>query len=506
MLEAERTYAWDAAEDLCQMPQSAIFLTALLLFTGAQAQGDRPNIIVIFTDDQGYADLGVQGQEDDVLTPNIDALAATGVRMRAGYVSAPQCAPSRVGLMSGRYQQRFGFDQNGMTAFPLAEVMLAQRIREAGYVTGMARKWHLGVPIAVDRAWLESHYPEGLLTLKSFRSEDSFLSNPTPHEIKLPYLTTERGFDYAFEGKKDRYWANYTLDGERIEKQYVRNDGYRLDVQTGMALSFIEKNHNTPFFFYLSYFGPHLPLEAPQKYLRRFPETMNKNRRITLGMMAAIDDGVGRIMATLREYNIADKTLVAFLSDNGAPLGRRGNPESWPGSLNTPYIGKKGLLTEGGIRIPFIMSWPGGLPQGVVYERPVISLDIAATALAMAGEDVPPDLDGVNLLPYLRGEQSGDPHESLYWRFFNQTAIRAGDWKYLHFEGREFLFNVESDEHEHINLLAKHPELAKSLRAKLETWACGLQRPGLSILDKPRATAAYKELFPAAAMRVEQPL
>ena len=220
-----------------------------------------------------------------------------------------------------------------------------------------------------------------------------------------------------------------------------------------------------------------MSIEAPGKYLQRFPETMDTNRRITLGMKAAIDDGVGRIMATLREYEIAENTLVVLLSDNSAPLGRKGDPESWPGSLNTPYVGKKGLLAEGGIRVPFVMSWPDGLPQGVVYERPVISLDIAATALALAGEEIPSDMDGVNLLPCLRGEERGDPHESLHWRFLSQTAIRKGDWKYLHFEGREFLFTVESGEHERRSLLAEYQELARSLRTKLEAWRAASEGP-----------------------------
>lgn len=499
MIQLKAAPSKQGAENRTRMGKTAIVLISLLLSAGAPARGYRPNIIVIFTADQGYADLGAQGQVDDVLTPYIDGLAVNGVRMAAGYVSAPQCAPSRAGLMSGKYQQRFGFDENGAAAFPLEKVMIAQRMKDSGNVTGMAGKWHLGVPLAVHRDWLETHYSEGLSTLDTFRSADHFLSNAMPHETKLPYLTTERGFDYAFEGKKDRYWANYTPAGERIEKQYVANKGYRLDVQTDMAVSFIRKNHHKPFFFYLPYFGPHVPIEAPGKYLQRFPVTMEKNRRITLGMMAAIDDGVGRIMATLREYEIAENTLVVFLSDNGAPLGRKGDPESWPGSLNTPYVGKKGLLAEGGIRVPFIMSWPDGLPQGVVYERLVISLDVAATALALAGEEIPSDMDGVNLLPYLRGEERGDPHESLHWRFLNQTAIREGDWKYLHFEGREFLFNGESGEHERMNLLAEYPELARSLRAKLEAWASGLERPGLRILDKARATAGYNEYFPTTA-------
>ena len=464
------------------------------LFAG-QKSARRPNIIVVFTDDQGFADLRVQGQVDDVKTPNIDKLAETGVRMTAGYVSAPQCAPSRAGLMSGKYQQRFGFDHNGATPFPLDETMIARRMKDAGYVTGMAGKWHLGFPHQIERQWPEKHYPDGLNRIKQAGRTGTYWTNRIPQEMKLPFMTTERGFDYAYEGKKGRYWANYTLQGERIEKQYITNEDYRLDVQTQAAVAFIEQNHNKPFFFYLPYFGPHPPLEATEKYLKRFPGKMDERRRLVLAMLSAIDDGVGKIKETLRKHRIEDNTMIVFISDNGGLLAK-GRPEVWAGSLNDPYIGDKGMLAEGGIRVPFIMNWPKGLPKGRVYKRPVISLDIAATSLAMAGEKIPEELDGVNILPYVRGETKGDPHKTLYWRFFNQTAIRQGDWKYLHFENREFLFNVETDEHEHKNLIGEHPELAEAMKKKLVQWASELKKPGLRILPRARAVRGYNFYFP----------
>lgn len=439
----------------------------------------RPNIIVILTDDHGYPDLNTQGILNDIKTPHIDALAATGVRMTSGYVTAPQCIPSRAGLLSGKYQQKFGVDDNSTIPFPLNEKMISSRMKEAGYVTGMAGKWHLE-PNHYQREWIAANIPS---TSQKKEGQKAFI----PFEKKRPFFATDKGFQFVMQGAMNHYWSNHNMKGDSIKNQTIKIPGYRLDIQTNAALTFIEKYKEDPFFFFLSYYGPHLPLDATTERISRFPDEMPNRRRMCLAMLAAIDDGVGKIKERLQNLGIDENTLIIFLGDNGAPLGiyKKDAPISdgkapWNGSLNDPYIGEKGMLSEAGIRVPFIMNWPKSLPKGLVYDRPVNALDIAATSLALAGEDVPTELDGVNLIPHLNGKKSDDPHDALYWRFWQQAAIRVGDWKYLKHAEQEFLFNVNSDKHEHANLYSEYPEKALELKSKLSTWSNKMKTPGLS--------------------------
>ncbi len=439
---------------------------------------EKPNIIVIFTDDQGYADLGVQGMVPDIRTPNLDKLAREGVRMTNGYVTAPQCTPSRAGLISGQYQQRLGVDHNGTYPMPLDTVLLPQRMQKAGYITGMVGKWHLD-PNHIMRPWLQEAHPE-------LASKDDLTYADITEEIRLPYYPSERGFKETWYGQMQRYYANYNLQGVGIDPQWITDDRYRLDIQSDAAITFIQRNHKAPFFLYLAYFAPHVPLEATDKYLSRFPGDMPERRRVCLAMMSAIDDGVGRIQETLDNLGIKENTMIFFISDNGAPLKLykeditlefKGG--AWDGSLNDPLVGEKGMLAEGGIRVPYLVSWPAVLPQGVEYHEPVISLDVAATSVAVAGLPGSPALDGVNLIPYLTGEKEGAPHEVLYWRFWEQTAIRMGNWKFLKAGPREFLFDLSAEQPEKENLIGQYPDKASELRAKLGDWASGLFVPGV---------------------------
>jgi len=437
---------------------------------------ERPNIIVIYTDDQGYADIGAYNQVDDIKTPNIDLLAKNGVRMTSGYVTAPQCIPSRAGLLTGRYQQRFGLDHNGLIPLPLDEVLISQRMQSAGYVTGMAGKWHLD-PNHQSTEWIVDNMPE----LKGKKVHEP---SDIPFQKKIPYMSSNRGFEKTFQGYINDYWATYTLDGKDIEAQWIKQEGYRLDIQTEATVEFIEKNSKKPFFFYLSYFAPHVPLEATKKYLDRFPGDMPERRRHCLAMMSAIDDGVGKIKETLQRNGIEDNTIIFFISDNGAPLKitKEDIPitfqgGAWDGSLNTPWLGEKGMLSEGGIRVPFIMNWPAGLPKGKVYDKPVISLDMAATCAAVAGLPPTEELDGVNLIPYLNGSQAEDPHEALFWRFWGQLAVRIGDFKFLKTGEVEYLFNVSSQDHEKSNLIEVYPQKAEIMKKRLLTWVGELKNP-----------------------------
>ena len=414
--------------------------------TGTTLAAERPNIIVIFTDDHGYADLSSQGVLADVKTPHIDELAQGGVRMTSGYVTAPQCMPSRAGLMTGRYQNRFGVESNGR---PLdgfnAQKTIAGRLKGAGYATGMTGKWHLGPPPAI----------------------------------------VTHGFDDVYYKCANRPgWANFNLDGSDRAPGAERSELYHLDVNSAAACAFIERHHEQPFFFYCAYRAPHVPLDAPPKYLERFPGKMPQRRRQALAMISAVDDGVGRILSTLRQYGLEEKTLIFLIGDNGAPLkihklDAPGGGPGWDGSLNDPLNGEKGMLAEGGICVPFVVYWKGQLDPGQAYRHPVISLDVAATAVALAGLPADPKLDGVNLIPYLRGQAEGPPHETLYWRWIAQSAVREGRWKYLRGGAREYLFDLDADREEKHNLLAGHPEIAGKLRGKLARWAQQLSPPGL---------------------------
>lgn len=434
-----------------------------------QTADKKPNIIIIFTDDHGYSDLSCQGVYDDVKTPNIDKLAESGVRMKSGYVTAPQCVPSRAGLISGQYQNRFGLESNNnyrdvaaMRKFDQLQT-IPERLQKVGYITGMAGKWHLG-------------------------------SNKSDK-------ISQHGFDKAFfkHSNVPGHW-NMNLDGKDMVPQIQNGGGYHLDLISSFACSFIERYKEQPFFFYLAYRAPHVPLDAPQKYLDRFPGEMPERRRQALAMLSAVDDGVGKIVETLKENGLEENTIIFIMGDNGAPLkihklDAPGGGPGWDGSLNDPMNGEKGMLTEGGVRIPYVVNWKGKIPGGQVYSQPVISLDAGATALAIAGLPHDPELDGVNLVPYLTGEKDGVPHEALYWRWIAQSAIRKGNWKYLRCNNREYLFDIEKDFEEKNDLLAEHPEIAKELHEDLKSWCATLDPPGISSVASKKMSRVASKYF-----------
>jgi arylsulfatase A-like enzyme len=439
---------------------SAVALALLLPGRLDRGQGRPPNIVVIVADDMGYADLGVQGSTD-IPTPNIDELAAGGIRFTDAYVSGPYCSPTRAGLLTGRYPQRFGHEFNlGGPAhrefgLPLEETTIADRLKAAGYRTALFGKWHLGTA-------------------------------PRFHPL-------ERGFDefFGFLGGAHTYMSptpeafNPVLDG----RTPVTEMAYLTDALADRAVDFIQRERARPFFLYLAFNAVHIPLQATEKYLARFGHIADPRRRIYAAMLSAMDDGVGRTVAALRAAGLEDNTLVFFFSDNGGPTIVGGIN----GSSNAPLRGSKRQTWEGGIRVPFIIQWKGHLPQGKPDSRPIIQLDVLPTALAAAGVPVRPDwrLDGVNLLPFLTGRVSGSPHEGLYWRLGALMAIRRGDWKLVKMEegplrddvgalddlaGAE-LYNLRDDIGETRNLAAAFPEKSKELGAAWQRWSTDLAKP-----------------------------
>ncbi|MBM4034555.1 MAG: hypothetical protein FJ291_22655 [Planctomycetes bacterium] len=408
------------------------------------AAGRKPNIIVILADDMGSGDAGFMGCED-IPTPNLDSIAKGGVRFTNGLVSHPFCSPTRAGLLTGRYQQRFGHENNPVydpsdrkAGMPVTETTLPQLLKQAGYTTGIVGKWHLGAA-------------------------------PEHHPLK-------RGFDEQFGfigGGHDYFKANpagetreYLIPIERNGQPVVEKE-YLTDAFSREAQAFVRRHAAKPFFLYLAYNAPHTPLQAPDKYLARFAKIEDPTRRAYAAMVSALDDGVGSLLATLRELKLESDTLVFFLSDNGGPTKF--------GPTNGILRGEKGSVCEGGIRVPFAVQWRGRLPEGKDYAHPVICFDIFTTAAAVAGVQPPADrkIDGVDLLPHLLGERTGPPHERLFWRTGGGThyAVREGRWKLLKLGPADpMLYDLEADPRESTNLAEKQPEVLKRLAAALDAW------------------------------------
>lgn len=417
----------------------------------------QPNILVILADDLGYADTLILG-EREIPTPHIDALAAAGVRCTNGYVSGPYCSPTRAGLLTGRYQQRFGheFNPGGRRnddefGLPLTETTIANRLRAAGYVTGLVGKWHLG--------GAEAHRP----LQRGFDEFFGFLAGAHPYE--------------PGEG------APIYRDNLVVEEREYLTDAFGRE-----AADFVRRHRRRPFFLYLAFNAVHTPLQATDDRLARFEKIANPKRRAYAAMLTAMDEAVGKVVNELRTADLEENTLIFYLSDNGGPV-MRGTTVN--GASNAPLRGSKRTTLEGGIRVPFVAAWKSVLPAGKIYELPVIQLDILPTALAAAG--VAPQagwrLDGVNLLPYFQDQQSGAPHDTLYWRLGKQMAIRRGDWKLVRYDTsaeatdapRQVtdykLYNLASDIGEAHDLAANEPDTVQELKTRWQAWSKELAAP-----------------------------
>jgi len=427
------------------MKNSLIILTSFCLLASAFAAERNPNpprrvnIIIFLADDLGYADLGCQGCKD-IPTPHIDSLARNGVRFTDGYATHPVCSPSRAGLMSGMYQHRFGFEHNSGPeryaapnfGLPRSVPTLAEKLKAAGYATGMVGKWHIG-------------FKEGL----------------RPHE---------RGFDYHYgflSGARSYYPDNPRENDPLVRNgQIVRDEKeYLTDALAREAVSFIERSKQKPWFLYFAFNAVHSPLEATKAYEARFPHITDPKRKTYAGMLSALDDAVGRVMAKVRELKQEENTLVFFYSDNGGPTFETT-------SSNYPLRGYKGQMFEGGIRVPFVMQWKGVVPAGQTYREMVMGFDCHTTALVAAGIAPETKLDGVNLIPFLTGKQTGRPHDRLFWRAGPQHAVRVGDWKLVHSprDASTMLFNLKDDIGEKTDLAQKNPEKLKELEAIYAAW------------------------------------
>jgi arylsulfatase A-like enzyme len=417
----------------------------------------RPNVVLIVGDDLGYADVGFHGCKD-IPTPHLDALAKSGIVCTNGYVSHPFCSPTRAGLLAGRYQQRFGHEnnpawlpENKSVGLPLDHLTIADFMKKAGYVTGAVGKWHLG-------------------------------AHPSFHPNR-------RGFDHYFGllGGGHQYFDHnqFKTNPMRARQEYfiplVRNETaveeneYLTDALGREAAAFVESSKGRPFFLYFAFNAPHTPLQAPPKYLDRVASITDTKLRTYGAMICGMDDAIGRLTAKLKEHGLDQNTLVFFFSDNGGPVGVTN-------CRNTPLRGAKGQVYEGGVRVPFVVSWPARLKPGK-SDFPVSSLDVFATTAATTGFELPKDLklDGIDLMSYLRGEQKESAaHRTLFWRTGGgqSYAIRKGTLKLVR-NGKNppELFDLGSDIGESKNLAENQPEVVAALQRDLDSWNATLAKP-----------------------------
>jgi arylsulfatase A-like enzyme len=425
-----------------------VLLNMFLAVPGMHAQNNvqKPNFVIILADDLGYGDLGYTGSTQ-IRTPYIDALAAEGVIFDQGYVSAPVCGPSRAGLMTGRNQVTFGFDNNPIVDLPQFDKdfvgipvdikTIADRLGELGYINGIVGKWHLG-------------------------EADHF------HPLK-------RGFHefWGYLGGGHNYFPTRP-NGQAYHSKVIcsykepQEITYITDDKGDECVDFIRRHKDEPFFLYASFNAPHTPLQATKEDLELYSHIEDEKRRSYCGMVHRLDVNVGRIVSELKEHDLYDNTVIVFLSDNGGPVSGRN-----PWTLNAPLRGSKGILLEGGIRVPFTMTWPNGIEAGASYKKPVSALDLTPTFVALAGGDIPAKdkMDGVDIFPYINGDIAGEPHADMKWRFTISAGIRQGNWKLVRLPDRlPMLYNLKNDISEENNVADQHRERVERMLKELGDW------------------------------------
>jgi arylsulfatase A-like enzyme len=459
---------------------SVLFLSLILsaVFGHLAAAEKRPNVLFIVVDDLGYGELGCYGGKD-IPTPHLDALAASGTRFSNGYVTAPFCAPSRAALLTGRYQTRFGFEFNPTGAenaapgigLPVSEKTIANHLRDAGYATGLVGKWHLGgtAPFHPQRRGFDEFY--------GFLHEGHFFVPPPWNGVTtwLRRKTLPDGTKGRWTSPDGRLvWSThlpghepaYDTDNPILRSsQPVNETAHLTEAFTREACDFISRHRTQPWFLYLAYNAVHSPMQGADAYLEKFAHITDLQRRIFAAMLAHLDDSIGQVLDHLRSSGLEENTLIVFLSDNGGPTKELT-------SSNLPLRGGKGDLWEGGIRVPFIISWPGQVPTGRVCDSPVISLDATATALVAAGLATQPVvvLDGRDLRPLLQETPGTMFSRTLFWRIGKKNALRHREWKLIR-DGKEWqLFNLGKDPGETNNLAMQEPARVVELSAFWEKW------------------------------------
>ena len=460
------------------MRKPALTLFTMLILATAFGAESRPNIILILADDMGYGDLGCYGGKL-APTPVIDSLARDGVRCTDGYVTAPVCAPSRCGLMTGAYNQRFGIqwneDRSKYSVGP--HKLMPQALKAAGYATGHIGKWNIGSDI-------KGCFDE---TQDVIDWEADYFPNSAGHYVGVDSETENAS------SKRQGIWGP-----ERPSEEYLT------DRMGRHACEFIDKHKAQPFFLYLAFNAVHSPWSAKTADREKFAHIKDPPLNFYAAMIASLDENVGRVLAKLKEAGLDQNTIVVFVSDNGPALGKSAIkvwPENWPmeilvGSAG-PLSGHKAQFFEGGIREPFILRWPAKLKAGQTYRQPVSTMDVYATFCSASGSPVPAGtkLDGVNLLPFLSGEKTGAPHEILFWKNGDQGAVRQGDWKLVisTWQPKLQLYNLADDIGEKHDLANENPEPVAKLQKAWLDWSAPLPPRANPPADKSGKSGAGKK-------------
>lgn len=411
-------------------------ISCLCLFCLNGPAATQPNILLIVADDIGIGDTGFSGGKD-FPTPFIDRIAKEGIIFSSAYLTAPVCSPSRAGILSGRYQQRFGHEMNPseggvhQQGLPLSEKLLPARLAAAGYRTGIVGKWHLGTE--------EAYHP----------LQRGFAEQP------LGFLGGSRNYNGVGKG---------IGKGLLTDDKPVELNGYLTDAFGDAAVGFINRNKGKPWFLYAAFNAAHGPLQPNEAVMARVPESLKGDRRKFAGLMLSLDDNIGKLLAAIKASEQDEDTLVVFISDNGG--------QTLVGASNLDLRGHKGMTWEGGIRTPMAMRWPGKISPGTICATPTITLDISATFMDLATGSVPKDYDGRSLLGMLTHQEKLDDNRPLHWRFGTKWATRVGDWKIIRAtegEGVE-LYNLALDPTEKTNVASAHPEKLKEMQTIHSDW------------------------------------
>lgn len=482
---------------------------------------NKPNVIVIIADDLGKAELSAYGATQ-IATPHIDQIGKNGVIFNDAYVTSPVCAPSRAAILTGKYQQRYGFETQPMEYYPKSkikyhlakkakrlgdwtiatapdyptkdmlehqgiphhEISLAEVFQKAGYKTGLIGKWHLGFGA--------EHLPQN----RGFDYHYGFLGAFTRYTEK----ENSPGFQTYIQ---DDFSSKYQWKVGRTNNAKILENGQEVIAKEYLTFEFAQKanaflaeNKDNGFFLMLNFNAPHVPFQAPDEYYNQFSHIKDENRRVYLAMIKALDDGVGMVMNQLEKLNLAENTIVYFISDNGGASYTKA-------TTNAPLKGGKLTLFEGGINVPFMMQWKGKIPAGSHYEPAVSSLDIFPTSLTASRIQMVNSgkLDGVNLIPFITGVHKNEPHETLYWRCDHVRAIRHKNWKMI-LSTRDnwlHLFNLDTDKGETIDLSELNQLERQSLTEFFEAWNKDLPTKPLwpRIMDRKFIIGEKVYYFPA---------
>ena len=510
---------WKIEWNKDQLQFKEAFLSQELPSPGAEK---LPNILFIVVDDLGKFEVSAYGSQT-MHTPHIDQLAKEGVLFTDCYVNAAICSPSRAGILTGRYPQRFGFDTQPMEIYPgniasytigkylmntgdfvlvtkpdypeetdmlrqglpPTEMNLAELLKMRNYNTACIGKWHLGASVELipnARGFDEQYGFYGASSLYSEKRDSPNMVN---------YIQPMFSAKHQWETGREKSAAILRNNKEIIEKRYltfaIMDEG----------IDFMERNMNKadPFFLYLSFNAPHVPFQVPTDYYEKHANEKDENKRLYYAMIHALDDAIGNLMDKMKLMGLDENTLIYFMSDNGGASYTLATD-------NHPYKGGKFTNFEGGVNVPCIVKWKGHLQEGQVYDKPISSLDLFATAIEVSECPLPHDreYDGVNLIPFLSGENSGQPHEGFYWRADHIHAMRKGDYKFMMSTRDNWaeLYKISEDKYEEYDLSLEHPEIIKRLQIDFDEWQKTLMKPAWPrIMDRQFVIDGKTYLFPA---------